>query len=73
MLLCGTMCGLEGMVVLEGGSGWMGVFGTGVCGPVDSLVLGRGVFIIVIVRRSGTVISVIIDFTLFVSTKYRGL
>ena len=57
-------------MVAEGGSGWMGVSGTGVCGLVGSLGVVTCVCIIVIVRIAGTVISAVIGLTIFVNTKF---
>ena len=60
-------------MVAEGGSGWMGVSGTGVCGLVGSLGVGTCVCIIVIVRIAGTVISAVIGLTIFVSIEFSML
>ena len=60
-------------MVAEGGSGWMGVSGTGVCGLVGSLGVGICVCIIVIVRIAGTVISALISSIIFVNIKFSML
>ena len=53
------------------GAGLMGVIGTTLSGGVGSLGLGIYVCIIAIVRITGILINVLIDFTLFASINYR--